>query len=118
MQGEHVGLRWRPIKAEPALAYLPGIIGIATVWAHRVIAIEILRIDPEVRVLTQLATVAHAAKAAFLGATPAVSNPPCVSLARLAIMLMTPLTALAPYSVAPGPRMTSMRSISSSRVSC
>ncbi len=75
MQGEHVGLRWRPIEAEPALAYLPGIIGIATVWAHRVIAIEILRIDPEVRVLTQLATVAHAAKAAFRGATPCREQP-------------------------------------------
>src|SRR6267142_789508 len=32
-------------------------------------------------------------------------------------MLITPLTALAPHSVAPGPRITSMRSISSSSTS-
>jgi hypothetical protein len=31
----------------------------------------------------------------------------------LVMMLMTPLTALAPHSVAPGPRITSIRSTSS-----
>jgi hypothetical protein len=34
------------------------------------------------------------------------------------MMLMTPFTALAPQSVAPGPLMTSMRSMCSSTRSC
>ena len=34
------------------------------------------------------------------------------------ITLITPLTALAPHSVAPGPLITSMRSTSSSITSC
>ncbi|MFO1286542.1 MAG: hypothetical protein U1F49_08400 [Rubrivivax sp.] len=34
------------------------------------------------------------------------------------MMLMTPLTALAPHSTPPGPLMTSMRSTSSSSTSC
>ncbi len=46
------------------------------------------------------------------------SRSPCVSFALLVMMLMTPLTALAPQSVAPGPRMTSIRSMSSITVSC
>ena len=40
--------------------------------------------------------------------------PPTVSRAERVMMLITPLTALAPHSVAPGPRITSMRSMSSS----
>ena len=49
---------------------------------------------------------------------PAVTKPPWVALALLVMMLITPLTALAPHSVAPGPRITSIRSTSSSGTSC
>ena len=41
-----------------------------------------------------------------------------MSLALLVMILITPLTALAPQSVAPGPLMTSICSMSSSTVSC
>jgi hypothetical protein len=43
---------------------------------------------------------------------------PIVSRAERVITLITPLTALAPHSVAPGPLITSMRSTSSSSTSC
>ncbi len=46
-----------------------------------------------------------------------VSSAPWVSAESLVRMLMTPLTALAPHTAAPGPRMTSMRSMSSSSMS-
>src|SRR5450631_2980740 len=39
---------------------------------------------------------------------PAVTKPPCVSLALLVMTLMTPFTALAPHTVPPGPRITSI----------
>jgi hypothetical protein len=42
---------------------------------------------------------------------------PWVPLAALVITLITPLTALAPHIVAPGPRITSIRSTSSSGTS-
>jgi len=52
----------------------------------------------------------------FSGTT--VANVPCVALAFFVIMLMTPLTALSPQIVPAGPRITSIRSTSSSRTSC
>ena len=45
---------------------------------------------------------------------PTRTSAPCVSAAVLVTMLMTPLTAFAPHMAAPGPRITSMRSMSSS----
>ena len=50
-------------------------------------------------------------------AVPAM-RAPWVSWARFVTMLMTPFTAFAPQSVPPGPRMISIRSMSSSSVSC
>jgi hypothetical protein len=41
-----------------------------------------------------------------------------VSRAVRVMMLITPFTAFAPHSVAPGPLITSMRSMSSSITSC
>ena len=49
--------------------------------------------------------------------TVVVTTPPCVSRALLVMMLMTPFMALAPHSVPPGPRITSMRSRSSKDIS-
>ena len=43
---------------------------------------------------------------------PAVTKVPWVSRALLVTMLMIPFTALAPHTLAPGPRMTSIRSMS------
>ena len=48
----------------------------------------------------------------------ATTRVPCVSALDRVRMLITPFTALAPHSVAPGPLMTSMRSTSSSSRSC
>ena len=45
--------------------------------------------------------------------TPVSTSAPCVLTAGLVMMLTTPFTALEPHMVAPGPRMTSMRSMSS-----
>ena len=42
------------------------------------------------------------------------TSPPCVSAVALVTMLITPFTALAPHMAAPGPRITSIRSMSSS----
>src|SRR5580704_1457199 len=44
---------------------------------------------------------------------PAVTRPPFVSAELFVMILMTPLTAFAPHTVPPGPRMISIRSISS-----
>ena len=41
-----------------------------------------------------------------------------MSFALFEMMLMTPLTAFAPQIVPPGPRITSMRSMSLRSVSC
>ena len=41
-----------------------------------------------------------------------------MSAARLLMTLMTPFTALAPHTVAPGPRITSICSTSSRNTSC
>ena len=49
---------------------------------------------------------------------PICTSAPCVCAALLVTMLMMPLTALAPHSAAPGPRTTSIRSMSSSTTSC
>src|SRR2546427_546329 len=49
---------------------------------------------------------------------PPDSSTPCVSLASFVMTLITPLTALAPHSVAPGPLMTSIRSMSARGTSC
>jgi len=43
---------------------------------------------------------------------------PRVSAADFVMMLITPLTAFEPQIVAPGPRMTSIRSMSSGGMSC
>ena len=43
---------------------------------------------------------------------------PWLSFAVFVMILMTPLTALAPHNVAPGPLITSIRSMSSKSVSC
>ncbi len=43
---------------------------------------------------------------------------PCVSLEFLVMILMTPSKAFAPQMVPPGPRMTSILSMSSKGVSC
>ena len=48
---------------------------------------------------------------------PPDTIPPCVSSARLVIILITPLTAFAPHTEPPGPRMTSILSMSSSGTS-
>ena len=48
---------------------------------------------------------------------PPERSSPCVSFAFLVITLITPFTALAPHKVAPGPLMTSIRSMSSSGTS-
>ena len=45
--------------------------------------------------------------------TDAEASPPCVALELLVMMLITPFTALAPQTVAPGPRITSIRSMES-----
>ena len=47
-----------------------------------------------------------------LDPTDTLTSVPFVSVARLVITLMTPLTALAPQTLPPGPRVTSMRSMS------
>ena len=49
---------------------------------------------------------------------PKRTRVPWVSWALRVMMLITPLTALAPHMVAPGPRITSIRSMSSMRVFC
>ena len=49
---------------------------------------------------------------------PASTYVPGVSEADCVMMLITPLTALPPHTVPPGPETTSMRSMSSSSVSC
>jgi hypothetical protein len=49
---------------------------------------------------------------------PTVARPRWLCAAGRVITLMTPFTALAPHSAALGPRMTSIRSMSSSSVSC
>jgi hypothetical protein len=46
----------------------------------------------------------------------AVNCPPLVSREDLVMMLITPFTALAPQTVPPGPRITSIRSMSSSGI--
>ena len=48
----------------------------------------------------------------------ATTRTPCVSFAFFVKILITPFTALAPQRAAPGPRRTSIRSISSMTVSC
>lgn len=113
-----MGLRWRPIDVEPTLAYLPGIIGSVTVWEHRVVAVAILRIDPEVHIFTQLAAVPHAAKAAFLGPASCREQPSLRIPGLLGDDIDAPVDRVGPHRVAAGPPMTSMRSIASSRVSC
>src|SRR5260370_6142977 len=49
---------------------------------------------------------------------PPVSKPPCVSAALFVMTLMTPFTALAPHTVPPRPRTTSIPSMSSTGTSC
>src|SRR3989440_967020 len=49
---------------------------------------------------------------------PPETRSPCVSLLFLLMTLMTPFTALAPHSAAPGPLMTSIRSMSARGTSC
>ena len=57
-------------------------------------------------------------KARCLVPPPPDTSIPIVSLVSFVMTLITPFTALAPHSVAPGPLMTSIRSMSASGTSC
>ena len=58
-----------------------------------------------------------ASLAGYFAGNVATGQVPSIS-GLLVMMLMTALTAVAPQMVPPGPRMTSIRSMSSSSVSC
>ncbi len=66
------------------------------------------------QVVAELAAIAESAETCFLGTASTAEQPTLRALGRLVMMLMTPLTALASHTLAPGPRMISIRSMSSS----
>ena len=77
-----------------------------------------LRVDAEVAALAERRRRSAPPRRARGCRRRAQRASPCVSAAARVITLITPLTAFAPHSVAPGPLMTSMRSTSSSITSC
>jgi hypothetical protein len=72
-----------------------------------------------VYIVARFAAVARAGESAPRSVVPppAFTSPPWVSAACLVMMLMTPFMAFAPQMVAPGPRITSILSMSSNRTS-
>jgi hypothetical protein len=116
LHGERVD-RPVPVGTESDLPALGRVPDRAAPLDRRVVEVEVLRVHAVAAAPRQRAAVAHR-RARLRVAGAADTSKPCVLSALRVMMLMTPLTALAPQRVAPGPLTTSIRSMSSSTTSC
>ena len=106
------------VGAKPATALVPAVVGGLVGIEAVAEASKCLPVYPVIYIFADLAAVANCFQRFVVSRRRPSRTSPWVSFAFLVMMLMTPLTALAPHSVPPGPRITSIRSTSSKSTFC
>lgn len=117
VEGKGIAVVELPIEACAAANLVPLVAEVPAGLVHQSVVAGIFGVNPVESFFADLAAIADGAEGKVLVKAPTEIRPPCDCFAERVMTLMTPLTALAPQIVAPGPRITSMRSTSSSKTS-
>ncbi len=104
---------WRQCEIPPG--FFPGIVGGAPVGEVFTAPVVILPIGPEIHIRRQFAAIPNRREILRLGATTTFHIKPLRVLRALGGDVNDPVHRICPHRVPPGPLMTSMRSMSSSK---